>query len=156
MTKFLKIGLIAALAVVAVNGETKLFWIDKSGEKHFSHIVDRSTVEAMAIEDIKNIPNSLIDTKIIIRQSWNCLCLSDDFTKNDYRVIGDRTAEIKMGKYPGYGVTLGYSIHKKSCKIPVLGDKDCSDAGLREEWTVKQKVKGKWVEVGRGWFKFSE
>jgi hypothetical protein len=153
--KLLKIGIIATLVVVAVNGEAKLFWIDKSGKKHFSHIVDRSTVRAMAIEDINNTPKDYIPTKIIIRQSWNCLCLGDSFTKKDYKVLGDRTVELNMGDYLGYGATLGYFKGNDGCKIQVLGSKDCSESGLREEWIVKQRIKGKWVEVGRGWFKFS-
>ena len=155
-TQILKIALIALVAVVGVNGEVKTFWTDKNGKKHYTNNVDKKTVRSMYVEDLGNTRKDYVDTKIIIRQSWNCLCLSDDFTKSDYKVIGDRKAEISLGKTIGYGASLGYFNDKETCKLPVLGDRDCSDNGLREEWTVKQKVKGRWITVGKGWFKFVE
>lgn len=60
---------------------------------------------------------------------------------------------LDMGVAYGGGASMGFGGDKDS-DIVVLGSRGCSSNGLREEWTVKQKINGKWVVTGRGVFWF--
>ena len=107
------------------------------------------------------------DTRLIIKRSNKCYFLPKEekpgdgnFKRSEWKVVGPNTVEIHMGLYSGKGFSMwldddlgksDYEEHKNMWNV-FNSPLDCSDVPSREEWTIKQKVNGRWIVTGRATF----
>lgn len=149
------------------------YWQDeKTCKWHYETIVPTSRARGYGIYNgswmrIKK-GMEYADTKLIIKRSNKCYFLPKEekpgdgnFKRSEWKVVGPNTVEIHFGLYADKGVFLGlgaddpkksdYEEHKDMWNV-FDSPLDCSDVPSREEWTVKQKVGGRWVVTGRATF----
>jgi hypothetical protein len=177
MKKVLKIGLIAALAIVGVNGEEPecphgikgyeringAYWVDKDCTAHNSTTISKKKAKEYGIFywDWQIKTKGKIDyvkTKIEIKRSNRCFYLKkgkNGWSRKEWKRKSDDTVEISMGDYccKGAELTLIEAKDKEDLKKNYWNVFDmplnCSEAPSFEWWTVKQKINGKWKVVGR-------
>lgn len=148
------------------------YWQDeKTCKWHYETIVPTSRARGYGIYNgwwmrIKK-GMEYADTKIIIKRSNKCYFLPKEekpgdggFKRSEWKVVGPNTVEIHMGLCSDKGDYMGLDgDHKKSDYEEHKGmwnvfdsPLDCSAIPSREEWTIKQKVNGRWVVTGRATF----
>jgi len=146
-------------------------WQDKyTCEWHYSNVVPMSKTRTYGIYNGLwsriNKNTEYADTRIRIKRSNRCYFIDKEkvkgdggFKRNEWKVIGDDTVELHMGLYAYKGGELdipdenrsNYEVHKDAWNVfdrPL----NCSDVPSREEWTVYQKVNGRWQITARQTF----
>jgi len=173
-TQILKIALIALTAVVSVNGKEcdfSLEFVPKNDFKHGAFYLSTkdckrhngSTFSAknthaygVYFGEWRRITHGKKDyapTKLRVRVSNHCYFLEkggeNGFKRSDWRKIDDDTIEINRYEYYAKGADIGVSDfsdikdRKKAWNVFDM-PLNCAEEPQREEWTILQKVDGRW------------
>ncbi len=146
------------------------YWQDKDTcERHYSTIVPSKKALGMGIYNgswarinkSSDVDKIYADTKLTIKRSNKCFFLGKEIVKNDgglkrnkWKVVGDRTVELHTGLYLDKGefLLLKGTDSKKEAWNVFNSPLNCSETPSSEEWTVHQKVNGRWVQTGHAKF----
>jgi len=138
------------------------YWQDKNTcERHYQTTVPSKQARGMGIYNglwskITNNKTDYADTKLTIKRSNKCFFLDkvNGWKRSEWKVVGDNTVELHIGEFSDKGAELGLNgtNSKKDAWNVFNSPLNCSETPSKEEWTVHQKINGRWIKTAHAKF----
>jgi len=139
------------------------YWQDKyTCERHYGTVIPSKKARQIGIYNglwsrITKNKTEYADTKLTIKRSNKCFFLEkgkNGWRRNEWKATGDRTVELHIGLFSDKGAEMGLSGTQKNKDAWNVFNSplNCSETPSSEEWTVHQKLNGRWIETGHAKF----
>jgi len=144
------------------------YWVEKgSCKRHHSNVIPASKAYRYGVyygswDEITKGKIEYADTRTVVEVSNRCYFIGkfdgkSGLKRSEWKRISENKVELHIGNYAYKGDEsdlgddynpMSIEDHKKAWNI-FDSPLNCSEVPQREEWTVYQKINGKWKVVGR-------